>query len=193
LPFLVVGLLAARSGPARWLLAVGLAALAFETFDNEHYGAPFTAVVLLVCAAGTSALANAPSIGLRSAARFAAVAVLVVTVAQSVVQLGAWRPTWPERRNELISDLTALDGRDVVFVRTDLSGLSPAERRHWENVDWVFGGADPQDAQVLFVRDLGGLRNAELLESLGPRKSWRLCLPAALASDRVLDALEPGP
>ncbi|QDU85565.1 hypothetical protein Pla163_26970 [Planctomycetes bacterium Pla163] len=193
LPFLVVGLLAAGAGPGRWLLAVGLAALALESFDNEHYAAPFTAVVILVCASGASALANAPSIGLRSAARFAAAAVLVVTVAQSVVQLQAWRPTWPERRNELISDLTALDGRDVVFVRTDHSGLSPDERRHWENVDWVFGGADPLGAQVLFVRDLGTRRNTELLESLGPRRSWRLCLPAALANDRVLDALEPGP
>lgn len=193
LPFLVVGLLAARAGPGRWLLAVGLATLAFETFDNEHYGAPFTVVVILVCASGASALADSASIGLRSAARFAAAAALVVTVAQGVVQLSGWRPVWPERRNELISDLTALDGRDVVFVRTDLAGLSPGERRHWENVDWVFGGADPLGAQVLFVRDLGPRRNAELLEALGPRRSWRLCLPAALDGGRVLDALEPGP
>lgn len=191
LPFLLIGLVTRRTGRTRWLVPLGLAAMAVETFDGRHYAAPFTIAVVVVCACGATSWCRSASGARRVAGVLALSTAALVTVVQAGIEAFSWRAKWPERRNELIADLEAREGRDVVFVRTDLEGLTAKERWDWINLDWVFGGADLTEQGVVFARDLGPERNAELLEALGTRRAWRLLLPAAMTSPRIVDALEP--
>lgn len=191
LPFLLLGLFVRRTGRARWLVPLGLAALAVETFDGRHYAAPFTIAVVLVCACGATSWCRAPSAARRAGGVLALLAAALVTLVQAGIEAASWRAGWPQRRNALVAELEARPGRDVVFVRTDLEGLTARERWDWINLDWVFNGADPTEQEVVFARDLGPERNAELLAELGERRGWTLLLPAAMSFERIVDALEP--
>lgn len=191
LPFLLIGLVARRTGGARWFVPLGLAAVAVETFDARHYASPFTLPVVLVCASGAVAWCQARRSWVRASGLCALAGVVLVAFAESAIETVSWKALWPQRRLELIADLSERDGRDVVFVRTDLTGLTPRERWDWINLDWVYNSANIREQEVIFARDLGAKRNAALLAELGPRTGHLLLLPRALDSERIVDALTP--
>jgi len=193
LPFFLVGCLVRAGAGSRAFVAFGFLALLVETFDSPHYAAPFTAAVVLVCAAGAATLLAAAEPRVRAATRLALLAALGATLAEALVELHAWRPSWPAQRAALVGELEALPGDDLVFVGTDHSGLSDRDRRTWENIDWVVNGAAPLEQSVVFVRDLGPEANADLLRAVPARRAWRLVLPAGLATGRAFDGLQPVP
>jgi hypothetical protein len=191
LPFLAVGFVVARARPLRVMALAGIWATVVVAYDNAHYASPFTAVVVTCCALGTRAALGANDSRLRAAGFAATCAVLLTTTLEAVeAQLG-WRAAWPAWRADLVGRLTGLPGDDIVFVRTDYSALDPAGRADWDNIDWVFNGADLRGAPVLFARDLGEDANRRLLEAFAPRLGWRLCLPAGVENGPAFDALEP--
>jgi hypothetical protein len=193
LPFFLVGCLVRAGAGSRAFVAAGFLALLVETFDSPHYAAPFTAAVVLVCAGGAATLLAAADVRVRAATALALGAALCATLAEAVVEVHAWRPSWPAQRAALVGELEALPGEDVVFVATDHTGLSDRDRRTWENIDWVVNGAAPLEQPVVFVRDLGPEANAALLRALPARRAWRIVLPGGLASGRAFDGLEPVP
>jgi hypothetical protein len=191
LPFLAVGLLFAHARGLRVMALGGAWAIVVVAFDNAHYGSPFTAVAVVACALGTERALRARDARVRAAAFAATCAVVLATALEAVeAQLG-WRAAWPALRADLVGRLTGLPGDDIVFVRTDYSTLDAAGRADWDNIDWVFNGADLRGAPVLFARDLGEEANRRLLEAFAPRLGWRLCLPAGVENGPAFDALEP--
>lgn len=191
LPFLAVGLVLGRARPLRVMALAGAWATVVVAYDNAHYASPFTAVVVTACALGTRFALAAGDPRLRAAGFAATCAVLVTTTLEAVEAHLGWRAAWPALRADLIGRLEGLPGDDIVFVRTDYSGLDARGRADWDNIEWVFNGADLAGSSVLFARDLGDDANRRLLEAFAPRHGWRLCLPAGVEDGPAFEALEP--
>ncbi|MEZ5979399.1 MAG: hypothetical protein R3F34_14435 [Planctomycetota bacterium] len=191
LPFFLVGLASRRARGAVAVVALGAVAIWAETFDNRHYAAPYAAAVLVVSAVGAVRLLAARRAVVRGAARGALVGVALWTAASAAADPFGWQARWPERRAQLTGWLEAQPGRDVVFVAYDYSHTPAEAMSDWANIEWVYNGADIASQDVVVARDLGDASNREVLRRYGPRRGWRIVLPAALSSERITDALEP--
>jgi hypothetical protein len=83
------------------------------------------------------------------------------------------------RRRAAIATLTAAPGRDVVVV-----SYGPEHKPH---LDWVYNSADIDGSDIVWARDMGPERNAELFAYFHDRKKW--LLRSGFGKDR--DGLEP--
>jgi hypothetical protein len=91
---------------------------------------------------------------------------LRVSAAAMQVQI---EPKWPRGnldRPRIISELTAIPGGDLVFVR-----YSPTHDVDWE---WVYNDADIDRSEVVWARDMGARANEELLHYYPRRRAWLL-------------------
>jgi hypothetical protein len=107
----------------------------------------------------------------RSGTRIAAAGGLLLLLTVPACQLSlhvpqreAARKPWSQHRAAIQHDLESRPGRHLVFVR-----YSAAHSVHRE---WVYNGADLEDAKVLWVHALGPKHNRRLAARLSDRQAW---------------------
>jgi hypothetical protein len=174
-PFLSLPLVALpwvrRRGLRSVLVALALvgAGLLTETYDRPHYAAPATALVVLVVVLCMRRLAAWRPRGSRvgQSVVFGSLAVTVALAAAQALTRGCARAgDWSERRAEIVRQLEAQPGRQIVLVN-----YGPM---HVSSDEWVYNPADLSSAKVLFARDLGEDANRQLLALERERTPWRL-------------------
>ncbi len=171
------------SPPTRFLLlatAFSLLGYSGEVYFNPHYFAPATcliyALVLVAMRKVKNWEWNWKPVGL---AITRSIPLIAVALALIFVAMPSARPQWsPELwtwcspgASELMSDRARLQaqlerepGQQVVFVRYSHS--------HQLGLDWVYNRADIDAAKVVWARDLGREKNAELLKYYAGRTFW---------------------
>jgi hypothetical protein len=177
-PFLVALPWIVRRRRARFfLIATGFTtlALAAEWWAFPHYAAPalaaFYGILLqsfryLRCVTRHSRWKHAGSVVLA--------AVLAAFVAQLAVSFKGAVHAYPassmnpmQHRAELERRLQAERGKHLVLVRYSDHNREPSI--HYE---WVYNGADIDNSQIVWARELDDERNRELLEYFRKRKVW---------------------
>jgi hypothetical protein len=78
-----------------------------------------------------------------------------------------WEETWSERRVQIVEQLSASPGPDLVLVRY------PKEH-DIVNQEWVFNEANVDATQVLWARSDGGPLDQKVRAAYPDRKIWRL-------------------
>jgi hypothetical protein len=160
------------------LVAVCLAGSALVLFYIPHYSAPMTSALLAIILQGMRHL-RVWKFERRRSGLFlsrALIVICVVTAALSVrvsakpAQPGSWL-AMGEARARILSQLSQLPARQLVLVR-----YQPG---HDLFVDWVYNQADIDGSKVVWARDLGPDKNAELLDYFSDRTVWLL-----IADDR---------
>lgn len=163
------------------LIVTILAALAlfFEKWRYIHYSAPIAGLVFLFVFQGLRYLYawrwRSRPVG-RSMVHWGLVVSLLLTAnwlrhfAQTI-----YVPPWGVWWANVETELSHRPGQHLVLVH-----YSPAQSLHRE---WVFNRADIDAAKVVWARDMGPVRNRELLDYFRGRHVWRL----------EADALAPRP
>jgi hypothetical protein len=144
---------------------------AVETWTNPHYISPATAIIYLVVVQCTRRLRvwhrrAGSGVSLVRAIPLIACAMVVLRLTASAMQVHI-EPNWPRgdlERPQLIEELKARPGDDLVFVR-----YGPEHVVHWE---WVYNEADIDNAAVVWARDMGEKQNEELLRYYPHRRAW---------------------
>ena len=173
-----------RDKRIRPLLVVGaLAVLGMlsESWFFPHYAAPFTGLIyVLVLQAmrhlrfyhpgnrsiGRSLVLTIPGICL---VMFVLAVLTLRSAPPNGREAGAWCCTKSgnTERSQLIKQLTARGGTHLVLVRFDPNQKIVTDK-------WVHNGADIDKAAVVFARDMGEAKNAQLIEYYEGRELWVL-------------------
>jgi hypothetical protein len=170
----VLGLFLAR--PTGWtalaLATCGLllAALLLEQGTLPHYAAPATGLAAFLLVQGCRRL-HAWRPANRPLGRSLVLALLVVTPLDwTMAQLQASRrydPTaWFQVRARLQEQLEQTSGKHLVLVRY--------QPDHFTLHEWVYNGADLEEAPVIWAREMGGQRDRALREHYPGRTVWLL-------------------
>ncbi len=177
LPLLLLPTVVRADRRLRGLLAIVVLfslLLLVETYMHGHYVAPAGALVLLVVLMATRWMWCWGGPGGR----------LLVRVTASVAMLwsvfwwiGFWgwmqvpanwredRKAWTAWRDYVMRDfLGERPGRHLAIVR-----YSPT---HFVHNEWVYNGADLNEAKVIWARDLGDKANRKLLAAFPDRQAW---------------------
>jgi hypothetical protein len=163
------------------LLGITLAALLLELYFAPHYASPTAALVIALVLSAMRQVRgwvwrNKP-VGL-----FVVRAIVVVCGIMFCVRAlaspfhlnlqgsnaPAWYQTGPESEghNEMLKRLENLAGEHLVIVRYGL--------HHIPDQDWVHNHADIDHAKIVWARDMGAVRNQELIEYFRDRRVWLL-------------------
>jgi hypothetical protein len=178
----------ARAGRTRGVLyaavtiALTLAPLLGLTYPLlPHYAAPFLPLALLLQLQGLRLLHRRPATRGLAALLVLACIVTAMKYVSLEAPFGKGYPARPDlrARAKLSRQLTELGGHHLVFVR-----YAPDHDPHSE---WVYNGADPATAPIVWARDLGTDRNAELIRLYPGRQVW------LLEPDRPPVRLQPYP
>jgi hypothetical protein len=163
-------------------LAVSLAGVVWITWLQPHYLAAALPLVWLLVVAGLRRIhaRRAPPrsgrvlvAGLVALHLFAFASLLSRALAEP-------REGWGFERARIVAQLEALPGRHLVLVR-----YGP---RHDPLAEWVYNGADPAAAKVLFAREMGPAEDAPFVARFADRRVWLL-----LADERPARLVErPG-
>jgi hypothetical protein len=152
-------------------LAVLVSAMLVQVWPaNPHYGAPATGAVLLVLLCGVRYFRNSQlKYGVWGSRALAIVLALAVIspIAQAMLdpfELGlsfnSASNTYPMpafiQRVRIQSELSARSAKQLVIVNY--------RHREMASHDWVYNNADIDDAHTVWARDMGYLRNKELLK-----------------------------
>ncbi|MBK7950862.1 MAG: hypothetical protein IPK00_19405 [Deltaproteobacteria bacterium] len=167
----------------RWFRLAGVSiavslALLLTTFDfHPHYAAPAAPLFFAVMTASAAQLLR---LGRRESlvGRCILVPVVAITIC---IRLWALPPAqefevtpkndWPRMRQFVVEELGRLPEKDLVLVSTR------ADHLMFQN--WVHNGADLENGEVLFARDLGlPLRGNPIVDYYADRKLWHLDLSA---------------
>jgi hypothetical protein len=170
------------SAPLRFLLlvaGVSFSGMLLPVIFQAHYAAPITALVYAFVLSTMKYIRplffGARAVGLGITRAIVASCVLLVFVRISVPSLGIALTresfkTWagenykfPERP-AVISALDKIQGLHLVFVRKGLV----------QNSDWVYNAADIDASKIVWARDLGPMKNQELIDYYTIRKVWIL-------------------
>jgi hypothetical protein len=170
---------------SRWALFCGVAFLAVSAGGAvtrwwfPHYSAPAVPLVLALVATGLRQM-SLPG-GRRGRATLAPFAVATLAFAAvslpAVRVIGAGRPGPGERaptmnreyvdpiraRARALAQLDREPGKKLVFVNVT------SDAKHYE---WVYNPADLEAANVLFVHDLGDVKNRQLIALWPDRTPW---------------------
>ncbi len=144
------------------LMAVGHAQN-FSWFP--HYSAPITGLLLVIALQGMRILQTRRWRG-RRVGRWLLGAALVINLVLLVVQLPAHRPDpddWSLRRARILDELERRGGRHLIVVRDPGTAT-----------EWVYNEADIDGARVIWARDMGDVKNRELIEYFRDRRPWLL-------------------
>jgi hypothetical protein len=156
------------------LCAATAAGFAIQTWTLPHYFAPATCVLYLFLVQGLRWLwqwnpAGRPlGQGLVRAIPLLACGMILLRVG-AVLTHTQIEPAWPRgnlERATLLRRLQQLPEPQLVIVR-----YGP---QHDYNQDWVYNDADIDRAKVVWARDMGEPRNAELLRYFRNRRVWLL-------------------
>jgi hypothetical protein len=158
-------------------LGVVLTGLAFSSWYQPHYAAPATAL-FIVLYVSCVAWCRRIRLGRFDAGKYfvaiivagwmvSQLAKLAVPIARTM-RTGAtpdWSQ-WARRRSNIERELQREAGRDLVIVRY-------AANHHFHH-EWVWNHADIDQAGVVWARDLGSAKNAQLMRYFRDRKAWLL-------------------
>jgi hypothetical protein len=158
-------------------LGAVLTGLALSSWYQSHYAAPATGL-FIVLYVSCLAWCRRIRIGRFDAGKYfvaiivagwvvSQLAKLAVPIARTM-RTGAtpeWSH-WAKRRSDLERELQGQAGRDLVIVRY-------AANHHFHH-EWVWNHADIDGAGVVWARDLGPAKNAQLIQYFRDRKAWLL-------------------
>lgn len=138
-------------------------------WTSPHYLAPVAPLVFLLAVQALRRMRTLRSprrlFGRRLAAGILALACLALPLA--LLSSRSVDPkAWYLRRARIETQLAGLGGRHLVLVR-----YGP---NHSFHLEWVFNGAEPASAAVVWARDLGRKANAPLLAAFKGRRFWTL-------------------
>jgi hypothetical protein len=189
LPFLVGLLACARRREGRLLLAtmlLGIVAMAATRFFKLHYCAPVAGAVFACAAIGMERLDAWRPRGLMlgTSLGIAVLAALIGGLALEIrrapnIQTSYGYDDFAVRRAEVVGELTASAGRDLVLV-----AYGPEHTVHRE---WVYNAADIDASDVVWAHDMGAERNRELLDYFRDRKVWLLRVGFGKDADGLRD------
>ena len=115
-------------------------------------------------------------------------AIPLVCIAMVVLRLAAVatgtqiEPEWQrgnQKRNAIVHELRNMPGKQLVIVH-----YGP---NHSAHIDWIFNCADIDRSKIVWARDMGDLRNRELLLYFKNRQTWHV------EADESSPKLEPYP
>jgi hypothetical protein len=180
-PLLTIPLLAfpwiLRDKKMRFPLIAGaffLLGLAVETWTMPHYVAPATGLIYLVLLQCMRHLRlwrwRGQPIGVAVVRAIPAIAcaMLLLRVAAAASHAPI-EPAWPRGNLDRVAithQLEAAPGRHLVLV-----SYGPHHDVDWE---WVYNGADIDDAKIVWAREMGAQEDQELLRYFPDRKVWHL-------------------
>jgi hypothetical protein len=162
-----------------WAAAVLMIGLAVEVFFLPHYAAPMTALILAIVLMSMRRLRawhwKGKPAGLFLARTVPVLCGLMVLLRAAAVPLHIpltpdWPATWynlPQvqtARARIVNELHAAIGQHLVFVR-----YRPGVRYEY---DWVYNDADIDRSRIVWARDMGPARNAELMQYYPERRAW---------------------
>ncbi|MEX2214538.1 MAG: hypothetical protein WD768_10440 [Phycisphaeraceae bacterium] len=131
-----------------------------------HYAAPAAAMFVLIYVQCLRTLASSR----RAIGRVVFAGVMGITL---IAFLGAFnadwrrgRPIWQHERARILAELQGTPAKDLVIVR-----YGPNHSTHNE---WVYNDAEIDAANVVWARDMGSVKNRELLDYFKDRKVWLL-------------------
>ncbi len=155
------------------LLVLASAASSLADKLRPHYVAPAAALFVFLAVAGLRRLRTlrwrGRRIGRPLAEAMMAVALLSVALGMAFrLHYGAPYQDAPlvHDRPRIAAMLEATAGKDLVVV-----SYSPWHNEHDE---WVYNGADLDEAPIVWARDMGPEENRRLLEYYAGRKTWQL-------------------
>ena len=153
--------------------AGGFLGSALVIFFNIHYLAPIAPVIVAVVVQGLRHLRTwkweaGPS-GLMLQRSIVGLCVVMMPIQLHILKMppkpGSWAAIGPQR-SVIEARLRELPGPQLVLVRYGLN--------HDPLLDWVYNGADVENAKVLWARDMGERGNQELLQYYPGRRVWLL-------------------
>jgi hypothetical protein len=162
-----------RSGPMRFAALTCLLVLTAVLLTQgawPHYLAPVTALYLLLVTEGLRHL-WVLRLGWLWVGRAAAIATIAFAVLSTAwfVACSFWitESGWWLDRSRLAAVLEAAEGKHLVIV-------SYSRSEHNPNREWVYNRADIDRAHVVWAREMGPARDAELLRYFRDRQAWLL-------------------
>jgi hypothetical protein len=154
-----------------WItLAVGIVAVLAVIWSNAHYAAPFTGALYLLIVqtirhVRTMRIAGRP-VGMAVAR--AAVLLLAVDTAANVrihrCDPLPWTCEGDISRFVVQNKLEHEPGKHLIVVRYEVD--------HNVHDEWVYNGAEIDNAKVLWARELDAMQNAKLFDYFKDRKIW---------------------
>jgi hypothetical protein len=138
---------------------VSLAGLTLQTYYWPHYTAPVTCLILAVILACMKSLYAWVPRG-----RFAVRCTVLVSIIMLGLRAGAGSPQ-DDERGRIFSLLESLSKNQLVLVHYGQNIMTR---------EWVFNRADIDDTKVVWARDMGDARNAELIKYFKDRTVWLL-------------------
>lgn len=165
-----------RSGNV-FLVAAAGCAMIVELWFNPHYIAHLTGLVMLVIVLGLRELRHSGRAGfelcrlLPCAATFTIVLAIIPTVLSHPLP-GQYPISWylTEKgftaRAHIVDILQKKPGKQLVFVR-----YTP---NHFFHREWIWNDADLAGSKVVWARDLGAVRDAQVVSSFAGRTVWLL-------------------
>ena len=155
------------------IVAASALGLAVETWGLPHYFAPAMALLYLILVQSLRHLwwlrwrGQQLGAALVRAVVVVSLASLPTALVQSSIHRGQWQHTGDLRRAEIVRQLVALPGQQLVIV----SDSPPFGRG-----EWVYNRADIDASKIVWARDMGPRKNTELLEYFRGRTPWTVNL-----------------
>jgi hypothetical protein len=153
---------------------VGAIGMELVIYFAPHYAAPFTCIILALLVQGLRHLRawrwDGRPVGAFLAHSTIAICLLMLPVQIATLRERArsrnWKPDGIERQ-QVLDHLRSMPGDQLVLVRyrPDHDVLSQ---------EWVYNGADIENAKVIWARDMSSADNKELLDYYKDRKVWLL-------------------
>jgi hypothetical protein len=172
----------AVSGKTGFLLLVCAATcigLSLTIYPNAHYAAPMTAAIYALVLQSMRHLRlwvwRGKQVGRELVRAIPVICVLLFLLRCFATQLHIPTPvethhTWESQsfrnldRAGALTNFEKLEGGQLVFVRYN--------RYHDSTNEWVYNGANIDGAKVVWARDMGDSRNAELIRYFPQRRLW---------------------
>ena len=151
--------------------AGGFLGSALVIFFNIHYLAPIASVIVAVVVQGLRHLRTwkweaGPS-GLMLQRSIVGLCLVMMPIQLHILKMPPQPGSWAAigaQRSVIEARLRELPGPQLVLVHYGLN--------HDPLLDWVFNGADVENAKVLWARDMGERGNQELLQYYPERRVW---------------------
>jgi hypothetical protein len=146
--------------------------IAVVSFFIPHYVAVMTAVILAVV---TQGLRHIGTWDWHGSQRGRAIVRNICVTCALMVPINAMQlraelsqpPTPGQERVQIVSQLSAMDGRHLVLVRYGVN-------HELLNAEWVYNEADIDSSKIVWARDMGAADNDELLQYYRDRQVWLL-------------------
>ena len=160
------------------VIVISVVAALLPLFFNPGYSAPLTAALYALSLKALSRIRDLEVKGRLTGIAFSrylmmtCVLLVIVRCAAGPLHLQLYGPrTWFSldfqlgERARLYDQLSRSGARNVVIVRNAENGMRGG-------MEWVFNDADIDNAKVIWARDMGPERNAELIRYFKNRKIW---------------------